>query len=387
MSANTIAAGGGSPEKTKRKFTRELLDEVLQRDGATLVGEYENVSRDTIIEYICSCGSSHTKNFRRIEKTRAICKDCGTKHMIEALKTTSMLKYGTTNPMKSSKIQQKMKNTISCRSQEDQDLINEKRKTTNQEKYGGIAPSCSSEIKEKAKQTNLQKYGTLYPNQNEQIKKRNGESNLLKYGVKSTAQLKEVKEKAKETCLKKYGVVSTALDPDIKSKQEETLMKNYGVINPFKSLAIQSKAKETNVQRYGVEHPNQDPDILAKAQKPSWKDFTMPSGDIRKVQGYEPFALRDLLKTYSEDQIKTDRVKGGVPRINYETNGKMRYYFPDIFIPHENKIIEVKSTWTYECKTDNIHAKKTATESQGFVYEIWCYNGKGERVELPTKQN
>lgn len=107
----------------------------------------------------------------------------------------------------------------------------------------------------------------------------------------------------------------------------------------------------------------------------------MPSGTIRKVQGYEPFALADLLTTYTEEQIKTDRAD--VPTIQYETDdGKKRRYFPDIYIPHENRIIEVKSTWTYTCKTDNISQKQTACEAAGYKYETWCYDGKGVRINI-----
>jgi hypothetical protein len=106
----------------------------------------------------------------------------------------------------------------------------------------------------------------------------------------------------------------------------------------------------------------------------------MPSGEIRKVQGYEPFALKELVKIYEEDQIKTDRKD--VPCIQYEFDKKKKYHFPDIFIPHENKIIEVKSTWTYKCKNDNIQLKKKASEEQKFIYEIWCFDKKGKRVEV-----
>ena len=106
----------------------------------------------------------------------------------------------------------------------------------------------------------------------------------------------------------------------------------------------------------------------------------MPSGDIRKVQGYEPFALTKLLEHYTEDQLKTS-VKN-VPRIQYKVNGKKRYHFPDIFIPHENKLVEVKSTWTFKNKADNVLLKKKTAEEQGFLYEIWCFDGKGNRVEV-----
>ena len=163
-------------------------------------------------------------------------------------------------------------------------------------------------------------------------------------------------------------------------KKNKTNQEKYGGNSPASSKAVREKMTNTLNKKYGVEHPNQDPNILEKAQKKSWKQFTMPSGDVRKVQGYEPFALTDLLKTYNEDQIKTERKE--VPRVSYEVDGKRKYHFPDIFIPHENKIVEVKSTWTYKCKEDNIQLKKKASEDEGYLYEIWCYDGKGNRVEV-----
>ncbi len=106
----------------------------------------------------------------------------------------------------------------------------------------------------------------------------------------------------------------------------------------------------------------------------------MPSGEIRKVQGYEPFALRDLLKLYREEQIVTGRKE--IPRIKYEKDGKTKYHYPDIFIPHLKMIIEVKSTWTFKCKSDNVLIKKKFAEDEGFIYEIWCYDSKGDRIEI-----
>lgn len=82
----------------------------------------------------------------------------------------------------------------------------------------------------------------------------------------------------------------------------------------------------------------------------------MPSGIIRKVQGYEPFALDDLIKKYNEEQIKTDRKN--IPRIPYKLEGKQKYYFPDIYIPDENFIIEVKSNYTYNSNNGNVQEKK-----------------------------
>ena len=121
-------------------------------------------------------------------------------------------------------------------------------------------------------------------------------------------------------------------------------------------------------------------EIQEKSSKNSkrFKDYKMPSGEVRRVQGYEPFALDELLKSYTENQIKTSRKD--VPRIQYLLDDKKRYYFPDIFIPHENKIIEVKSTYTIQCYPKMIEAKGQACKNKGFIYEIWTFDEKGNRV-------
>jgi hypothetical protein len=121
---------------------------------------------------------------------------------------------------------------------------------------------------------------------------------------------------------------------------------------------------------------------MEKTQKNAkkYKEYTMPSGIIRKVQGYESFALDELVNIYSEDDIKTDRKD--IPRIKYIINDKNKYYFPDIYIKSGNKIIEVKSNWTYKCKEDNVQEKSNATKLAGYEYEIWIYDNKGNKTIL-----
>lgn len=93
---------------SKRRFTNELLDKFLQRDGATLIGEYNKINRDTNIKYTCRCGNEYSKVFRCIvENAGALCKDCGMTHMVETIKKTMMDTYGTSNPMKNEEIKKK----------------------------------------------------------------------------------------------------------------------------------------------------------------------------------------------------------------------------------------------------------------------------------------
>ncbi len=139
---------------------------------------------------------------------------------------------------------------------------------------------------------------------------------------------------------------------------------------------MKEKSKKTCLEKYGVEYPMQNQEYMEKVQRNSkkYKEYKFPSGGIRNVQGYEPFALDILIKTYIEEEILTDREF--VPNIPYIFNSKNCIYFPDIYIPKDNKIIEVKSTWTYKCKDDKIKEKAEATRALGYKYEIWIFDDK-----------
>jgi hypothetical protein len=189
-------------------------------------------------------------------------------------------------------------------------------------------------------------------------------------------------EKLKSTNLERYGVEYTLQSEEVREKSRATNLERFGVEYPGQSEEVKEKIKATNLERYGVEHVLQNLEIMEKQQKNSFnfKDFVMPSGEVRKVQGFEPFALRILVNIYSEEQIKTGT--SNVPHIRYKYKGNDSYHSPDIWIPHENRIIEVKSTRTYELDREKNLAKKKACEEQGYNYEIWCFDKKGNKVEL-----
>jgi hypothetical protein len=308
-------------ERTKKmpqKFTKELLDQIIQRDDATLIGEYPHINRETHISFKCKCGGEFSKGMRAlVENAGALCKTCTMKHMVITLSKTMTETYGVSHNSYNLDTIQKRKDTI-----------------------------------------------------------------FEHFGVAHHLQLPEKIEERRETTRKKFGVDHHLQRDDILAKQRQTNRDKRGVDNPMQSDEVKAKSVATNLITYGVEHPSQNQEVMERTQKNAkrFKEFVMPSGDIRKVQGYEPFALKKLLEVYTEDQLKTG-VKN-VPRIQYEVNGKKRYHFPDIFIPHENKLVEVKSTWTFKNKADNVLLKKKAAEEQGFLYEIWCFDGKGKRVEV-----
>jgi hypothetical protein len=112
---------------------------------------------------------------------------------------------------------------------------------------------------------------------------------------------------------------------------------------------------------------------IEKQQKVSkhFKNYTLPSGNLIRIQGYENLALDELLKTYPEDDIFTN--KNDMPKIMYKFKGKMLRYYPDIYIKSENKIIEVKSTYTYKVALIKNMIKSLSTRKLGFDFEFWVY--------------
>ena len=87
-------------------------------------------------------------------------------------------------------------------------------------------------------------------------------------------------------------------------------------------------------------------------------------------------------KSYYEKNDESDIITGchNVPTIWYnDETGKKHRYYVDIFIPSQNRCIEVKSPWTEQINKDNIFLKQQAGKELGYNYEIWVYDGKGVR--------
>ena len=329
-------------------YNEKLLNECIQKDNAIFIEAYKDkllnklddilyLTRNCYIKYNCKCTNIYTNNFRNAYRSGFICKECFTKNKKEKVKNTNLERYGVENTFQ------------------------------------------SKEKKEKIKQTNNIKYGIDYPTQNKEILNKIKKVNLEKYGVENQFQSEEVKGKIRKTNLDKYGVENAIQNKDIKDKLRSTFLKKYGVEHALQNKKCKDKMIQTNLKRYGVEHSQQNQEIQEKTQRNAkkYKPYKMPSGALRKVQGYEPFALNELIKSYTEEQIKTDRKD--VPRIEYILDNKKHYYFPDIYISHENYIIEIKSIWTYKKELDKNDKKAEACKKEGYKFEFWVYDCKGNK--------
>jgi hypothetical protein len=283
----------------KGSYNIDRLKSYISLNNITLLGEYNKITRNTIISGVCktnNCGNNFIKNFRSLVINNSFyCEDCMIKIKVERRKNTHIKNCGFTTNLK-----------------------------------------CPL-TKEKIKATNLIKYGCEHISQNEEIK----------------------------------------------NKKIQTCLKNFGVNFSLQSELTKEKSKQTWLNKYGVEHPSQNAEYAEKHSKTSYnrKEYTFPSGKKISYQGFENYALDNLI--INEKINESDIITGckNVPTVWYndETNKKHRHYV-DIFIPSQNKCIEVKSTWTAEKKKDCIFLKQNAAKELGYNYEIWVYDGKGNIV-------
>lgn len=167
----------------------------------------------------------------------------------------------------------------------------------------------------------------------------------------------------------------------IKNKRENTNLIRYGNKNANKVLEIKLKTKRSCLKKYGVENPMKLKKISLRAfgnrKSPvpktsfKWKDYKLPSGIIIKIQGRENLLLDKLLKIFNENDLCIHK---NVPTIQYfDSNGKMRRHFPDVFIPRLNWIFEAKCNYTWnpdeETRRNNILKFKEA-KKLGFKYNV-----------------
>ena len=330
----------------RKKYDFERLQNYCIENNVVLLEDYTNVklTQKSRIIGIClteNCGKNFDKSFKNLFERNIYCKDCININKMNKIKQYNLLNYGYEFPFNSNNILNKSKATCIA-------------------KYGVSSPLKNNDILGKTKTTLFEKYGVTIPIHN-----------------------KNIKEKTKQTFLKKYGVENFLKTEEIKNIRISKCNEIYNVDYYLQSDIIQNKMKLNNIKKYNVEYTSQNENIMEKASKNAYKlkEYIFPSGLSIKTQGYENYALDELIINEKIDE--SDIITGckNVPTIWYNDElGKKHRHYVDIFIPSQNKCIEVKSTWTAEKKKDNIFLKQNAAKALGYKYEIWVYNNKKEKI-------
>jgi hypothetical protein len=202
---------------------------------------------------------------------------------------------------------------------------------------------------------------------------------------------KQIKDKKKQTTFSRYGVLCPTKNPVIYKKMIENNIRKYGVENPAHLDSVRDKARKTNMERYGVPNQMQNANVFEKMQRTSYarKRITIKGIDF-DVQGYEGFAIKGIVCAGVDPKDILCGVSD-VPHIQYKRKGIYRVYFPDLFLPKTNHLVEVKSTHTFGLSESSYaknwfvttKQKAKAAISCGYKFSLVLLRADGTRIKLP----
>lgn len=303
--------------------------------------EFISLNKDQDIEKLRIQKIKDTKSKYTIEQKKAI---------IDKQKQTNIEKYGVDSYSKSDMFKQHMLDT-----------------------YGYISPFELKETHQKSKKTLQDKYGVEHNFKIEGIQKKIENTFTEKYNVTRPGKNKTIRDKIIKTNNDKYNGNSPMCSDEIKKKAKNTHLSNfefYGLSNP----ETLKKYKNTMMERYGYESTLHDEEHLYKLLNSSrkYKIYKFPSGKEVFIQGYEDYVIDQLLLEYNESDIiiSNKEITQNIGIIYYKKNGNIHKYYPDIYIKSENKIIEVKSAYTYEKDLETNILKMNACINAGFKFEF-----------------
>jgi len=280
-------------------------------------------------------------------------------------KQTCLKKYGAESPMHNDEIKQKVRNTT-LKNHDGIGFQTGKIKETMMKKYGVEYASQIPEFQEKKKKTWLEKYGVENPMQNTEIQEKVKKTNLEKYGVENIFEDSEYIQKCFE---KKYGVKYNLQVEEIRQRVSKSHKERYSENHWMSQSETIEKRKITYQKRFGVDHPMQTKEIFEKNMNSCYrrKKYKWKTGEISVVQGYEPIILSELEKKgYTYNEVKTKQKD--IPSIWYMYKKKKHRYYPDIYIPKENLIIEVKSEFTLKNPVNEY--KFQAVKDAGYNFKL-----------------
>lgn len=378
-------------KKGKIKLTDVFLKEEVGKSGCTFIKmEKRGTQKKPYITFKCSCegGGEHTSSWEEF-RSGTRCTACAKRKMSEKVKehyadpekkkqtlekmaANSLVKYGCADPTHTPE-------------------ANKKREDTNIKIYGGTNCFHDPKVQEKGKETRLEKYGYEHTLSDPKKLEEMHDTQEKNSGYRHSQQNPESREKTKETHMEKLGVDHPMKSDEIKNKMKENCMKKHGVDNPAKLDAVKEKIQNNCIEKYGVNHRMQVPEIAEKQQKTAMKikKYTAPDGTIFNCQGYEHLYLKTLIEErgYSSEEIMT----GNSNIANelgaefwYNLDGVHHRYYPDIYIKSENRLIEVKSDYTFAKDHIKNIEKLRVVKYNGYEITLVVYNKKEEIIREDT---
>ena len=333
------------------KYSYDSLQKFCNENKILLINEYDNINQNTYIIGKCMtnlCVNNFNKRFRELVKTNGYCRSCTYENAKNKRKETCLQNYGVESVMKNNEIKERCNKVTKY----NYDLL----------------------------QTFLQK-NNVKLNKDYSTERLHANYKLEFICTNNKCSQTVFREFCKLIKMRTLCVDCSRINA--KEIRKQTNIKIIGYENYFQSNDIKEKIKKTNLEKYGVEYCAQNVEIATKILSTGvkFKNYMFPSGRIEKIQGYENIALDELINL--ELINENDIIVGckNVPIIWYTTDDDIKHrHYVDIFIPTQNRCIEIKGEWFYIRDKHILKLKKQEAENLGYKYELWVYNKKKEKI-------
>jgi hypothetical protein len=199
-------------------------------------------------------------------------------------------------------------------------------------------------------------------------------------GITNPMYIPGVAEKRKNHFIEKYGVENPSSAEQVKQKRINTMMERHGI--PHNLVNWQEKF----FNKFGVYNPAHIPEIAEKICYNRFKkrrEYMLSNGEIIQLQGYEPYGFDYLKKLYDEDKIKYR--KRDMPKLWYNWQNKTRRYYCDFFVPEDNLVVEIKSSFTLSRDFDIVKQKILSAQTNGYTVLLLVFDQYGQVVSLPVE--
>lgn len=183
-----------------------------------------------------------------------------TEEFKEHVKETCMNKYGVTNPGAAKESIEKRINTMQTRHGVSHALQSEKFRSKAKETYQNNFINnieAKHDLDNRRKSTMQELYGGNSPMESPILRSRIEHTNIERYGCTNPLGSKEIRDKCRDTMIHRYGSEYTLQSEELRSKVSSTMLERYGVEHPTQMDNYRDKVKSTMLDKYGVEHNSQ----------------------------------------------------------------------------------------------------------------------------------
>jgi hypothetical protein len=417
----------------KNRKDYDTLKSEVEKEGFSLITTNDNYTNNKNISVVCKCGNEWNCSLSDLKRGRN-CLNCKT----EKTYSTNNILYGVDNVFQNEDIKKKSKETCmknhGCQFAQQSETVREKTTKTSMEKYGYKRAFCKPGVYKKIKDTCLEKYGFTFPLQSKFIQEKINNTfislcgkkrpfgteyyaNIIleKYGntiFVCTEHFKNVmlekygsefyvnSEHYKKQMMEKYGCEFYVNSEECKKQMMEKYGCEFYVNSEECKKQMMEKYgcefyvncehfKKQMMEKYGCEFPLQNDKLFSKMLASSFRRriYKYGDGSSTMIQGYEDLALKEL-----EDSKLYSKIEAGdspnIPTFWYEFNGKKHKYYPDIYIPLNNTIIEVKSTYYFEKdKEKNLAKAIEVSKTYKFFFYVYFDRKKSKTVYSLNENN